>query len=342
MKKVLIFGSGSIGTHMSFACRKLKFDVSVTDISSLALERMEKKVFPKRYGKWDRKINLINYKKVFDIKEKYDLVIIGTPPKTHIHLYNQCLKKLRFDKILIEKPLTYYNDKNLKNFESSSLKKIVFCGYNHSISKSFKHFLALIDNKGYKIKTIDVNWRENWDGILNAHFWLKNEFSSYLGNIKDGGGALQEHSHGLHLLNIILKKRNIDLKKINFSKKSIFTSNKKYKYDIFSSISGIKNNIFFNYQTDLLTSPQDKSIKVSDGQNEIHLVFGFKSNYDAVICFKNKIRVSKTLFAKTRSSEFENEIKCILLSNKVEKNILAKESIDVMYIINKILKNVNK
>jgi len=288
MKKVLIFGSGSIGTHMSFACRKLKFDVSVTDISSLALERMEKKVFPKRYGKWDRKINLINYKKVFDIKEKYDLVIIGTPPKTHIHLYNQCLKKLRFDKILIEKPLTYYNDKNLKNFESSSLKKIVFCGYNHSISKSFKHFLALIDNKGYKIKTIDVNWRENWDGILNAHFWLKNEFSSYLGNIKDGGGALQEHSHGLHLLNIILKKRNIDLKKINFSKKSIFTSNKKYKYDIFSFYLYLYNNSMLLLRHESLTF-YHYNHRVWNYQNQLLFFFwGRKTQYRTATAFVSR------------------------------------------------------
>lgn len=54
---------------------------------------------------------------------------------------------------------------------------------------------------------------------------MKNEFGSYLGNVKSGGGALQEHSHGLHLLTLILKKNNIDLKKINL-KKIDFIKNK--------------------------------------------------------------------------------------------------------------------
>jgi 3-hydroxyacyl-CoA dehydrogenase len=69
MKKVLIFGSGSIGNHMAFASRKLNHDVYVTDIKSSALQRMKSKIFPKRYKKWDKKINLIGYKNVFNSKK---------------------------------------------------------------------------------------------------------------------------------------------------------------------------------------------------------------------------------------------------------------------------------
>lgn len=342
MNKILIFGAGSIGNHMAYACRKLNLDVCVTDIDFSALDRMKNRIYPKRYGSWDKKINLIYYDKVFKIKNKYDLIIIGTPPATHINLYYQCKNKLNFSKILIEKPLTFYNDKNLKKFEKENFRNKVFCGYNHSVSKSFKYFLTVLKKKNYKIKSIEVNWRESWHGILKAHFWLKNEFSSYLGNVKNGGGALQEHSHGLHLLYLVLKKYNINLKKTNFESKSIFSVNKKNKYDIYSSISGIKNKTFFNYQTDLLTSPQDKSIKVSDGLNEVHLIFSYKSNQDSVIFYKNKIKAGKKVFLKNRSSEFENEIKSILISEKNKKNLSIKDAIDVMHIIKKTIKNANK
>ena len=44
MKKILIFGSGSIGNHMSYASRRLKYDVFITDISNDALIRMKKKL----------------------------------------------------------------------------------------------------------------------------------------------------------------------------------------------------------------------------------------------------------------------------------------------------------
>ena len=64
-------------------------------------------------------------------------------------------------------------------------KKFTFCGYNHSVSKSFDYFLKNINKKN--INFIDVSWREGFSGILNAHFWMKNEFDSYLGNLDEGG-----------------------------------------------------------------------------------------------------------------------------------------------------------
>ena len=62
MNKVLIFGAGSIGNHMSYACLRLKCDVYITDIDPSALERMRDEIFPKRYGKWDKNIKLLNFK----------------------------------------------------------------------------------------------------------------------------------------------------------------------------------------------------------------------------------------------------------------------------------------
>ena len=53
---------------------------------------------------------------------------------------------------------------------------------------------------------------------------VKNEFSSYLGNLKIGGGATQEHSHGIHALICILNRLKIK----NFKLKTkIFILNQK-------------------------------------------------------------------------------------------------------------------
>ena len=76
--------------------------------------------------------------------------------------------------------------------------------------------------------SLEVNWKEGWYGILNAHFWMNNEFDSYLGNVREGGGALHEHSHGLHLLIILLKKMRINLNSLSF-KKNIFLKSIKLK-----------------------------------------------------------------------------------------------------------------
>ena len=103
MKNVLIFGSGSIGNHLANASRKLGLSVNVTDISDKALLRMKIKFTPFRYLKWDNKIELINYKKIFKLK-KFDLIIIGTPPSSHYDLIKKIFKHISFDKLMIEKP----------------------------------------------------------------------------------------------------------------------------------------------------------------------------------------------------------------------------------------------
>ena len=118
MKSVLIFGSGSIGNHMAFACRKNKMQVYVTDISKKALNRMREEIYPRRYGSWDNKINLTDYSDLKKIKKNFDLIIIGTPPKTHIKIYNYCREKLSYKKILIE----LVNALELKG-------KVIFLGY---------------------------------------------------------------------------------------------------------------------------------------------------------------------------------------------------------------------
>lgn len=339
MKKILIFGSGSIGNHMSFASRKLGFKVYITDININALLRMKNEIYPRRYKKWDKNIELINFNKVFLLKEMFDLVIIGTPPNSHIELFNKCLKKINFKNILIEKPLTTFK-KNWVKKNFSNQKVNIFCGYNHSISKSFLYFLNNL-KIFKKNKSILVNWKEGWNGILNAHFWMKNEFSSYLGNLNDGGGSLHEHSHGLHLLNIILKRFKIDLDNIEFSSNILLKKKGKKKYDEYSCLIGRNKQTFFKYETDLITIPADKSVFITDNKSKsIKLVFNYKKDTDAVIIAYNTNKKIK-LFKKTRSSEFENELKYIINLKKKDyskSNINIFTALNVMNIIKRILK----
>ena len=146
MKKVLIFGAGSIGNHLANASRKCNLDVSVVDISPEALKRMKNDIYPSRYKRWDQNIKLLNYKDIFKSKENYHLIIVGTPPETHLKLLSKIKNKLNYKKILIEKPLTTFNEKNL-TFSKNVKEKNIYVGYNHSVSKSFLYFCNLIKKK---------------------------------------------------------------------------------------------------------------------------------------------------------------------------------------------------
>lgn len=312
-KKILIFGAGSIGNHMAFANIKLRNKVFITDINFSNLKRMKNSIFPSRYGKWNSKISLINYKKVFD-NSKYDLIIIGTPPKTHLEILQKIENSnIGYEKILIEKPLYSYKEKSLL------LKKInrknIYVGYNHSVSLSFSYLMKILQKNKSDIKNIMIDWKEGFEGILGAHNWLKNEFESYLGFSKNGGGAIQEHSHGLHLSHVIMKELNYKINKMAYYKQ--FYNNDKNLYDNLSIVIFKNKKINLKFETDLITYPPKKQITVILKDKKIIWTNNYKKNLDSVLIRSKNNKDKIKLFEKTRSSEFENEISYILLhSNK--------------------------
>lgn len=346
MKKVLIFGSGSIGNHLANACRKIKLSVSVTDISFKALIRMKNEIYPLRYLKWDKQIQIIKYSDVFKSKTKYDLVIIGTPPGTHYSLIKKIFSKINFEKLMIEKPLsTYRTNIDYKMLSSMLYKKKIFVGYNHSVSESFSYFQNLLKKiKKKDLTFIGINWQEGWSGILNAHFWNKNEFSSYLGDISKGGGSTHEHSHGLHLLvclgDIIKFKLPEQMNKFIHYK----IKNKKIYYDNYVNINWKLNNFLINYTSDLITEPANKSISLFTKTEKYELIFNYKKKFDLVKKTKLKTGFSKLkLFKKKRSTDFINEINHILKTNTFQKYkksfIKLNNGIETQKIVNTICKN---
>ena len=338
IKKVLIFGSGSIGNHFANALSRMKTDeINVTDISDSALQRMKYKIYPERYGMWNKKINLISYKSALNLKDSFDLVIIGTPPDTHLSLFKIIEKKINYKKILIEKPLVPFNTDFKKIYKNN--KNSIFCGYNHSVSNSFSDLI----NKFKKInindlQLIKVNWSEGFNGILNAHFWLKDEFDSYLGNYKRGGGALHEHSHCLHLAVCIIKQKfKITDFKIKFNK--IIKQKNNFKYDSYAQVIFIKKNLKIIVETDLLNNFEtNKSIEIFSKSKDLYWSCSYSKDFDIVISqFKNNKKSKIKKFKKDRTFEFVNELIHIKKINyiKYEKSFLSESYIkDTMKIIN--------
>ena len=102
MYRVLVYGAGSIGNHLTYACRQKGWHVDLTDVDPVALDRTKTKIYPDRYGSWDKSIRLLTD---VDRREVYDLVIIGTPPDTHIDVALNVLSNHPPKVLMIEKPL---------------------------------------------------------------------------------------------------------------------------------------------------------------------------------------------------------------------------------------------
>lgn len=122
---------------------------------------------------------------------------------------------------------------------------------------------------------------------------------------------------------------------ISYMKKS------KKKYDRLVNLQAEKRGLIYKYETDLITEPADKSILIKSKGCNIQLIFNYKKNCDAVIILNNNKKKIK-IFKKTRSSEFENEIKYVVNLKKKDykkSNLNLQNAIDVMKVIKKVLIN---
>ena len=76
----------------------------------------------------------------------------------------------------------------------------MFVGYDHVVGRAAGWPDELMRRPASeRSTTLDVEFREHWGGIFNAHPWLAGPWESYLGFWKRGGGASGEHSHAANL-----------------------------------------------------------------------------------------------------------------------------------------------
>ena len=197
MTKLKVIGAGSIGNHLSNAARAKGWDVTLCDIDPDALERTRRDIYPGRYGAWDEAISLVSVKDA--PRGGFDWIFIGTPPNSHIELALEALEE-RPTAILVEKPCATPDLAGCQALydKAANAGVRIFVGYDHVVAKSTAHFMELARNTR-DAQTLDVAFREHWQGIFNAHPWLAGPSDSYLGYWRRGGGACGEHSHALNL-----------------------------------------------------------------------------------------------------------------------------------------------
>ena len=336
---VKIYGAGSIGNHFAHASLRMGWNVDVYDNDEIALLRMKNDIYPQRYGEWNNKINLYNSND--KNKKKYDLIIIGTPPNTHLEIFTEIIKEGP-KAVLIEKPLCRPSLSDLKKIEQIVLGSTrVFVGYNHVVSEGINKIIELI-NSGIigEVITIDVEFRENWKGIFNAHPWLNGPEDSYLGFSEKGGGASGEHSHALNLWQVLSKECGfgniIDVKSMLYKKNS-----DKVNYDEICILNiNTESKKIGRVVQDVITLPVKKYALLEGTLGKIEWFCHYKQHDDLIKIFNNKDNSTKTIqIKKNRSDDFLIELQHI--QNSILKNVSSP--IDLEYGIEtmKILEQVH-
>jgi len=336
MTKVKILGAGSIGNHLSNASRSLGWQVDLCDTDPAALARTQNEIYPARYGKWDDGIRLFEYKDA--PTSGYDLILIGTPPNSHIELALEAVKE-KPRAILVEKPFCTPDLKGAQELFDLAHKNgvAVFTGYDHVVGKASEQFSdILLSGSLGLIETLDVEFREFWGGIFAAHPWLAGPSDTYLGFWKYGGGASGEHSHAAnlwqHFAHVIGAGRVVEV-----SAMMDFVVDGEIDYDRLCVLhlrteSGLTGRVV----QDVVTSPPRKWARAQgrDGYVEWHC--GFRSGVDAVLRGNGKGQIEESLFEKSRPNDFIWELQHIeasLLGEAGSSPISISRGLDTMLVL---------
>ncbi|MEK7170242.1 MAG: Gfo/Idh/MocA family oxidoreductase [Patescibacteria group bacterium] len=325
MLKVKIIGAGSIGNHLAQASRRMGWDVTIVDVDEKALTRTKNELYPVRYGAWDSAITLATPDKVK--KGGFDIIMIGTPPQVRMKLALEALQEE--PKILqLEKPLTMPFDAGLRAFAkayAAQKKTTVVLGYDHAIGKSIGRVAKLLREKAIgEVLTLDVEFREHWQGIFKAHPWLRGPQDSYLGFWKKGGGASGEHSHALHLFGYLAKEAGLGTWKKVASALKVEKSGGT-EYDSIAAFTlELTGGKIGRVVQDVITLPTRKWIRVQGTEGFIEWHCNGTASGDVVLYMSKRGELKEEIFAKTRPDDFYEEM--LHIQAILDKEVSEKES----------------
>ncbi|MEW5784944.1 MAG: Gfo/Idh/MocA family oxidoreductase [Bacillota bacterium] len=338
MISVLIFGAGSIGNHLAYACRNKGWEVTVFDVNPQALKRTREEIYPQRYGKWDSNIRLVQSKKDCWI-EKFDLVIIGTPPDTHLAVAMEVLKTSPSRVMLIEKPLCTPDMEKCNELVSLATQTgtKILVGYNHTLTEhTQKTNLLLEENAIGKPLYLYAAFREHWEGIFNAHPWLNGPQDSYLGYSSRGGGAGGEHSHALNIWQYFSHILGMGRITEVSAMLDIVTSDTGEYDRIFQVNVRTEYGLLGHVVQDVITKPSKKMLMLQGETGFLEWHVNWKNDADALRYGKENSPITEEIFPKTRPDDFKWEIDHIgeILDQKIiESPISLERGIETMLVI---------
>lgn len=334
--RVKVIGAGSIGNHLSHASRSLGWSVDLIDSDPAALERTRTQIYPGRYGNWDEAINLFPSDRA--PKGGYDLILIGTPPDSHMPLALQALTE-EPKGILIEKPVCTptleYADELIAAARDRGCA--LFVGYDHVVGAAAKRFCELIDQGVVgEPQTLDVEFREHWGGIFAAHPWLSGPSDSYLGFWHRGGGAAGEHSHAFNLWQHFANRLGLGpISQVTATLEYVQENGGDYDRLCLTNLT-TEQGFYGRVVQDVVTRPVRKWARLQGSRGGIEWVCGYQPGMDAVIAPDADGRLVVETFAKTRPEDFIIELRHVeaALNDGASKSPLAIEcGLDTMMVI---------
>jgi predicted dehydrogenase len=332
MTRVKIIGAGSIGNHLSHACRQQGYEVTLCDRDAEALRRAKEEIYPGRYGGWDEGIRLADADAVAD--EPFEAVIVGTPPESHVPIARAQLASAPPRVLFIEKPLCPPDLAGCEELSRAAEETGTFVGvgFNHTLTRNTAIASQwLREHSIGDIVTLRSMTREHWGGIFGAHPWLAGPADSYLGFTARGGGAIGEHCHAIniwqHFAHVLGQGRIREV-----SATLDWVEEGGARYDRIAQLhvrseSGLLGTIV----QDVVTEPARKWLRVEGSSGFLEWEVNAEPGHDAVRVLETGEgkpgSPEEILIAKTRPDDFRGEIEHIgaLLDGEVKDSPVSLE-----------------
>ena len=309
MTSVLIYGGGSIGNHLAFACRQENWRVDMYDVDHEALIRTKEKIYPERYGQWDDAIRL---REEIERSQAYDFVIVGTPPESHLPIALDVLSNSAPKVLLIEKPLCTPDLNGIAELKEKIAKTHCYglIAYNHNFTNNTLKAIEIIKSGLIgNPQSMHVRWLEHWGGIFRAHPWLDGPSDSYLGFSRRGGGACSEHSHAISLFQLFASE--LDLGRV-ISVSAVMDRVQKngVDYDRTTQLSlRTSAGLIGTVIQDVVTDPAQKTMRIQGDAGFLEWYANYDPGNDAIVYGKMGESPTTELFPKARPDDFQNQIR---------------------------------
>ncbi len=307
--RVKIIGAGSIGNHLAHGCRSRDWSVTMTDIDPAALARTREEIYPSRYGAWDADIRLAAPDAL--ATESFDLVVIGTPPDTHMRIAAAELTRRAPKILLIEKPLCTPDLDGCAELQQLAAKQgtRVLVAYNHRLTEHTRLAAAWLEELGVgEITTLRALFREHWGGIFGAHPWLSGPADTYLGFTSRGGGAIGEHSHGINIWQYFaqltgqgrITEVSAELDEVEWNGAA---------YDRIAQLSvRSESGLLGTIVQDVVTRPAEKWLRLEGQDGYLEWQVNAGSGQDLLRLVRDDGKGREQWVAKTRPDDFRGEI----------------------------------
>lgn len=307
--RVKIIGAGSIGNHLAHGCRSRDWSVTMTDIDSAALARTREDIYPSRYGSWDPDIRLAGPDELAG--EHFDLVVIGTPPDTHMRIAALELNRKAPKVLLIEKPLCTPDLDGCVELQELAAKQgtRVLVAYNHRLTEHTRLAAAWLDEVGVgEVTTLRSLFREHWGGIFGAHPWLSGPADTYLGFTSRGGGAIGEHSHGINIWQYFAQLAGQG-RITAVSAELDEVERDGAAYDRIAQLSvRTESGLLGTIVQDVVTRPAQKWLRLEGSDGHLEWQVNANPDHDLVRLVRDDGKGREQFVAKARPDDFRGEI----------------------------------